>query len=171
MLDELDVVVGPVVVGLVEVDGATLVDVLVEVDAVVVVGVDEDVVLVDDVPGRLVELVLVVVEVDSTVVEVVVDVGASVVEVVVVNVGGGGGAVVVVEGGEVVVVVVAGSVVVVDGAVVVVPPPGGGQSETSGSGWPTSSAITKDRPCASANSLPTCTGEMGMAFSDTLIGF
>src|SRR5262245_44306699 len=80
---------------------------------------------------------------------------------------------VVVEVLGVVVVVVDVLVDVVVGGVVdvVVVPPWGTHTEGSGSGWPTSSAMTTERPCASVNSAPTNTGLLGMAFSETEIGF
>jgi hypothetical protein len=54
--------------------------------------------------------------------------------------------------------------------VVVVPPPGK-HSDTSGSGWPTSKAITLERPWASAKNSPIVPDQSGMALTETEIGF
>ena len=60
---------------------------------------------------------------------------------------------------------------VVELVVVVVPPPfRGGQSSGEGSGWPTSKAMTTERPCASLKKTPMSTG-WATALMDTEIGF
>jgi hypothetical protein len=146
------------------------------IDGANVVGV-----VVDEGGGEVVEVVVVEVVVvvvpslgivDVVVVDDVVVVGLTVVVVVwcvvvvaqVLSWKSGLGHCVVVVGLMVVVVVVACVVVVVPGL-------GGGHAERGGLGWPTSKAITTLRPWASANSLPTITGLMGMALTLTLIGF
>jgi hypothetical protein len=68
--------------------------------------------------------------------------------------------------GDVVVVLDAG--VVVD---VVVVPGLGRHSETSGSGWPMSKAMTSERPWASAKNSPTVPDQFGIALTLTEIGF
>jgi hypothetical protein len=70
-------------------------------------------------------------------------------------------------------VVVVGAVVVAASVVVVGGGCGGGHSETSGSGWPTSKAITTERNWPSWNESPMCTSSPGPTreLTDTLIGF
>jgi hypothetical protein len=74
--------------------------------------------------------------------------------------------------GTTVEVVVVGAVVelVVVLDVVVVPPPGR-HSDTSGSGWPVSKAITLERPCWSAKNEPIRPSQPGMELTETEIGF
>jgi hypothetical protein len=143
------------------------------------------VVVVDGAVDEVVELVVV----DPGTVEVVVGAGIVVVEVVVVT---PGWVVVVVEVevedvdvlvGTTVEVVVVGAVVelvVVDDDVVVllvllddvvVVPPSGRHSDTSGSGWPVSKAMTRLRPCWSAKNEPITPSQSGIELTLTEIGF
>jgi hypothetical protein len=83
------------------------------------------------------------------------------------------GDVVVLVGGteEVVVEVDDVDVVVLPGEVVVVVPPPGRHCDTSGSGPPSSKPSTNERPWASAKNEPMATGQLGIEWMSTEIGF